>query len=312
MRSEASLAEITALYSAALPFILAWKEIDTALRVVSLDACENMTRPLHMLLAGQGISLAHLADSTDPIPYDSAVVTGIQYLNETAQDPDADNIGLRIQTLLHTLRPGGILILGGSGSIPGPHRALYPATSQTDRNALIKAAIDHGYAKAGIIPCPQSTKTDTINQHTGERPESYALIAQKPAFGVKFDVFSKAFFHLERVSQNRDLTQRHDLRTQKIEDLQAEVIKTHQDLIDLREAFNKTQRRRGLRKVIYDIKKSRDKKEKRRLERARRLSNLALPEPSLLLKTSYDVSASPLSTQEAQFSNLLFDDKSHD
>ena len=245
-----------ALHAAALPFVTPWKTLDPALEVVTLDPAEDSWRHL---LAGQGIALRTVRDS---LPQGCAVATGFGLLDRM----DGDGLGQWAARAQGALRPGGILVLGQDGS--RPQTGLAPETVA----ALLAAA---GFARCRVIR-PAAPGGDTSLAAALDDTQDFAVVAQKAAWGRKFDVFSPVFARSARDPRqdrlraaeaalhhriddglHRAQSVLHDRITHAEADLRARLEAAEAALAEQRVLLAEMQRltrRRGLRKLVHRLK----------------------------------------------------------
>lgn len=171
-------ADVMALKSAALPFVMPWKDLDPHFEVVSLDAA---TEGWNILLAGQGI---RLRSGSDDVPEGCSVATGFERLD--ALTPDA--LGIWASKVVHAFRPGGLLVLGGTN--PEHNETCKDGLFAAEAAQIIKKS---GFARVRVIH-PASTSDDTsLFSALYGMGSKYVIIAQTQAYGKPFDVFSTVF-----------------------------------------------------------------------------------------------------------------------
>lgn len=244
----------TPLQTAALPFILPWKGRDPALEVVSLGAApEGWER----LLGGQGIASRGGAGE---VPAGCRVAAGFDRLDSLTET----TLATWAEAALAAFDPGGILVLGGT--LPGAAPAGRAALSPQRAAHLLKAA---GFARCRIL---------------GPAEPLYAVVAQAPALGAAFDVFSPVFLatpppsgttpaaEAEAALGQRLRQLENDLRARadraeatlhdrlhraetRLEDQAAEITRLQDRIVELQ----RLTRRRGLRKLAHRIKEARRK-----------------------------------------------------
>lgn len=259
-----TLAATLAVQSAALPFVQVWKGLDPALEVVSLETPQNGWK---QLLAGQGIGLR---EGADQIPQATAVATGFDRLDtHTAETLESWAVEAR-----RTLRPGGLLVLGGANPEhpQSGHQGLFPA-------AAVRALSQAGFARVCLIR-PVLTPGDTsLSSALYGGCEAYAAVAQTQAFGKAFDVFSPVFLetstasptdslrraeeaflgrigHVEAILNVR-ITDTENAALERLRHTETTLQNQHEEIARLHEtigALTHLTRRRGLRKLVHRIK----------------------------------------------------------
>lgn len=250
-------ADATALYSAALPFVMPWKTLEPHLEVVSLDGVEPAWE---RLLAGQDIGLRQ---GSDQVPRDCMVATGFDKLD-----------GLTPQTFrpwaaaaVLALRPGGLLVLGGGdpqSSLRGDG-GLAPAEAAR----ILRAA---GFARVRLLHPPLHPEDTSLLSALHGAGERYAVVAQTAATGKAFDIFSAVFataplqpqqdrlrraeaslhhqMHHSIHQVEANLRQRLDQAETALHAQRLEIAVLHAALAEV----TRLTRRRGLRKLIYRLK----------------------------------------------------------
>jgi hypothetical protein len=250
-------ADAIAVQNATLPFVMPWKDLDPHFNVVSLDAA---TQGWDMLLAGQGISLR---TGMDQVPKDCSVATGFDILDTLT--PKA--LGTWASKAEQAFRPGGLLVLGG----------INPEHPETRKGALFPTEVaqilkESGFARVRVIQ-PLLTPDDaSLFSALYGMSQEYAVVAQTDAYGKAFDVFSSAFAEAsvsptkERIKQaearikqaeaalhdriRHDETALHD----RIHRAEAALHDQSQEITELRLRLIRATRRRGLRKLVYQLK----------------------------------------------------------
>lgn len=254
-------ADAVAVQNATLPFVMPWKDLDPHFNVVSLDAA---TQGWDMLLAGQGVTLR---TGIDQVPKDCSVATGFDILDTLT--PKA--LGIWASKAEQAFRPGGLLVLGGSNPEHPETRkgALFP----TEVAQILKKS---GFARVRVIqPLLISDDTRLFSALCG-MSQKYAIVAQTEAYGKAFDVFSSAFAETS-VSPTKERIKRaeaalHDRIKQaeaalhdrvqhaetalhdRIHRAEAALHDQRQEITELRLRLIRATRRRGLRKLVYQLK----------------------------------------------------------
>lgn len=288
------------LHTAALPFVLPWKARVQDLDVVSLGpAPEGWKR----LLIGQGIGLRET--TADRLPQGCRVASGFDRLDGLTETAFAT----WAEAALTALAPGGILVLGGTEPQMAP--AGQPALSAARAAHLLEAA---GFARARVLP---------------PAPPFYALVAQAPARGAAFDVFTPVFLGTPTPAESTPEAQAARARRQLEEQLEARARQAEADLRDrlqraearlqdqaaeidgLRATIAELQRltrRRGLRKLAHKIKQARRKgKEAPALPPTPTPSAAPAGPAATGQATPPPADPAPLSAREAALRAALFD-----
>lgn len=287
--------------AAVLPFVIPWLGLNPDVEVLSLDAIpsdrdtQNTDIPASNtqdtdapgagaqgwapLLAGLGIPLVR---APDPLPQGCAVLTGFDLLDRLT--PEA--LGVWATQAAKALCPGGLVLLGGTFQHP------YHAERQ------LQILEEKGFSRSRLIlSAPQGAGHPLVLalDATGQR---YAIVAQTPAHGKAFDVFSPAFLAAPvsplrtRASQiqthwedsiyahvNTEVTVLHgrishldermthldahqtgttDALRQRAEAAEQRTQEQAGQITALQEAITRLERatrRRGLRKLVYQVKK---------------------------------------------------------
>lgn len=311
-------ADATALYSAALPFVMPWQTLEPHLEVISLDGVEPAWE---RLLAGQGIDLRQ---GSDQVPEDCTVAAGFDKLD-----------GLTPQTFkpwaataVLALRPGGLLVLGGIDPQSGlGGGGLAPAEAAR----ILLAA---GFARVRLLYPPLHPEDTSLLSALNGSGERYAVVAQTAATGKAFDIFSTVFataplhpqqdrlrraeaalhhqMHHNTHQVETNLRQRLDQAETALHEQRLEIAGMHAALAEM----TRLTRRRGLRKLVYQL------KQKWRARRPEKTPPAVQPDQTALPADTYQPTVPsgqelarpsadpmPLSAREAAVRHQLFDHK---
>lgn len=266
-----------AVQSTVLPLILPWLDIDPNLQVISLDPTPN---GWDTLLKAQGIALRN---GIDDDMGDCSVITGFDALDAL----DEAGVERLAADLLRRLKPGGILVLGGHNPEHPTLGAagLLPARAADTINRT-------GFARSRVL-IPALTPGDkSLSAALCGMGRRYAIAAQVPAQGKAFDIFSFAFAaaaahsvpqrlraaeaHLQTritdgdsrlearlVSAETALQAQVNILTSQLQEhatelsrKTAEIEQLSEDLQSLHRKLVRATRRRGMRKLAYDIRKT--------------------------------------------------------
>jgi len=179
-----------AICSAILPLIMSWQDLDSAADVLSLDADPS---ELDGLLAAQGITLRQSIDESDD---DWSVVTKLDACDVLSPD---DLKAWTFETL-HRLKPGGLLVLGGT--VP-EHTSFYRDEAYASPEAVAQIPHDAGFARACVISPDLNPSDRSLYSALYGASTKFAVVAQSDAFGKAFDVFSPGFLQLSALSVPR-------------------------------------------------------------------------------------------------------------
>lgn len=268
-----------AIRSAALPFVVSWKDIDYDAEVLSLDADQH---GWDVLLAGQEIQLRTSADASQD---QWSVITRFDACDVVA----TDDFKAWAAKLLQSLKPGGLLIVGGSLPANASNfNQLYPET-------VAQILRDAGFTRASALSPSIEPGNKSLQSALYATSRKFAIIAQKHAVGKKFDVFSPNFLQLcalspqsrfkraeeelhtrihagetelnkrithidsvlfERTKALEKVLIEHVSKSQIILDRRAdEIAHLHNEIQALQAKLKRATRRRGLRKLAYEIRK---------------------------------------------------------
>ena len=238
-----ALEEMKALEDAITPFISPWSCLVKDVRLHVLDQGSQLVgRHFEEKLQGFRIS-------NDMVPQPSHIVLGLTSLNQTSAETIA-NLATDITTKMEA---GGILALGG----PNPEHpeihddGLHPEVAA---EVLRKA----GFARVRVLR-PSTNHTEPGYLTTLYAMGRYcAVIAQKPATGIDFDVFSPAFAKHLCADPKARVYEAQAALINRIESenslLKNKIGKIEEELHVMQRALNRATRRRGLRKLAYTLK----------------------------------------------------------
>jgi len=236
--------ERAALCGAVLPFLLPWKQLDPSLKVADLGKTGTDWK---MLLGGQGVEVS--ADVTG-VPDGAAVVTGFSHLDTVP----LQDLPLWLERARSAMRPGGVLILGGSNPEHPEVSQELPLPGQ-----MVRVFRDAGFARVReIFPSPiaESGSPSLEAVFYGISPV-YAVVAQAPARGGRFDLFSPAFA-ADPGPDRRELLQRYQAWLERaLWERAHEDANLRAEIEALRAELARATRRRGLRKFVYKLKQRR-------------------------------------------------------
>ncbi|WP_292294853.1 hypothetical protein [Marivita sp.] len=270
--------EDLAICSAILPLILAWQGLDSAVDVLSLDAEPS---GLDGLLAAQGITLRKSMNET----HDGwSVITKFDACDALS----LDDLEAWASETLHHLKPGGLLVLGGT--VP-EHAALHRPDAHASPEETAQVIHGAGFARARVISPDLAPDDRSLYSALYGASRKFAVVAQKHAFGKTFDVFSPGFLQISSLSASRRFKHAEEELhgrihsgevglKQRINHLDTtfhtrasafegalsqaqtslrnqaeEIARLHNELEALRVTLKRATRRRGLRKLAYEIKK---------------------------------------------------------
>ncbi|OSQ45276.1 hypothetical protein [Marivita geojedonensis] len=251
-----------AVHAAILPFVTAWTEMDPDLEVISskTDGWDN-------ILAGLGI---RMRTGFDQLPEHCAVITDFDALDRLPRD----ELKAWALTLVQRCRPGAILVLGGDN--PNHPEAPTGTLPQIEGVEFLRAA---GVERIRIIDPIVDTTDERFLSDLYGISRRYAIVGQTKAYGKPFDVFSAPFSMAPEIP-SLDRIKRADLRLQqhffdvdaKVQDVDstlqnrlchldsalqkqaAEINHLREHVAALETKLKRATRRRGLRKLVFDLK----------------------------------------------------------
>ncbi|KIN70143.1 hypothetical protein Z945_3746 [Sulfitobacter noctilucae] len=200
-----------AVQSAVLPFVRVWQALDPGFEVLSLESPPDGWK---QLLTGQGIALREGAGAAGNIPPDTAVVSGFAVLDAH----DAQSLESWARKALSALRPGGLMVLGGCN--PDPLRASQRGLLPVAAEQALSAA---GYARVCVIRPDINLGENSLSAALFGGSEAYAVVAQAPAFGKDFDVFSPVFLEVSSATPRALLRRAEDALLGRINHAEARL-----------------------------------------------------------------------------------------
>lgn len=264
-----------------LPLVMSWKHLDGVVEVLSLDANQN---GWDVLLAGQGINLYKSIDETR----EWSVITKFDACDVIAPD----SLKAWASENLQSLKPGGILILGGT--LP-EHGAFTRDQAHASPETVAQIIHDVGFARARVISPDLAPNDRSLYSALYGASRKFAVVAQKHAFGKAFDLFSPVFLQMSSLSASKRFKRAEEELHARIHSSEArlnnritrldtkfhaktcalqetlsghinqaqatlrdqaeKIAQLHTELEALRVELKRATRRRGLRKLAYEIKK---------------------------------------------------------
>lgn len=238
-----TLEEMKALEEVIAPFITPWRALTTNVELYILDQESE--------LVGQhfGEKFQQLHIHTDMAPPAYHVAVGLCSLNRTSSEELA-NWAAQVAT---KLEPGGIMALGG-------HNPEHPEIHSNGIHPEVaaEALISAGFARVRVLRTSQPQASPRYLTALYSMGRRYCIIAQKPATGLKFDVFSSVFSKRVPESPKKRLYAAeaafiHHLEHENAQ-LKMEIEEIKRDMHAMQRTLNRATRRRGLRKLAYILK----------------------------------------------------------
>jgi ribosomal protein S6 len=232
-----------ALEEVIAPFITPWRELTANVGLYILDQESE--------LIGQ-----HFEEKYQQLHIHTGVASpahhvalGLCSLNRTSSEELA-NWAAQVAT---KLEPGGIMALGG-------HNPEHPEihSNGIHPEAAAEALINAGFARVRVLRTSRSQTSPRYLTALYSMGRRYSIIAQKPATGLKFDVFSPVFS--KRVPESpkerlyaAEATFIHRLEHENAQ-LKIEIEEIKKNMHAMQHTLSRATRRRGLRKLAYILK----------------------------------------------------------